>query len=49
MNNKLKILNTLAKKSKVSTGVYHEISNYIVQESKIKQESNYQQEKELLN
>jgi hypothetical protein len=41
-------LGSLAKKAQLSKSVHAEITNYIVQESKIKQESNYTQEKKLL-
>jgi hypothetical protein len=47
-NNKLKVFNSLAKRTAVSSTTLAEITNYIVQSSKIKKESNYTQEKELI-
>jgi hypothetical protein len=48
MNSKLRLLRSLARKTRLSRPVYHEISNFIVQESKINQQSNHAQEKQLL-
>lgn len=42
------MLNSLAKKAKVSPEVHQEIARYIVEESKIKQKSDYGEEKKLL-
>jgi hypothetical protein len=48
MNSKLRLLRSLARKTKLSRPIYHDISNFIVQESRINQESNHAQEKQLL-
>jgi hypothetical protein len=42
------LLNSLAKKAKVSHEVHQEIARYIIEESKIKQKSDYGEEKRLL-